>query len=216
VKKTLGTILAIPVALALFADAGLAQETTFGFKGGLTLSSLRGSFTDEDLSNVQFERKTSFTIGGFVAFPVGSSAFIQPEFLFTRRVTNALDESLDISTELTFDYIEIPVLLKFSRGGRGETSPALYAGPQVAIGLGAKATDQALGIELDIADELVDVEFGIVIGGGIDFGQRSYLDVRYYLGLSNIVKDDVFDNGLFDANDDFKSGVFTLMFGVGF
>lgn len=215
-KKMLGTILTIPVALALSANAPLAQETTFGVKGGLTFSSLRGSFADEDLSNVQFERKTSFTIGGFVAFPLGDSAFLQPEFLYTRRVTNAVDDSLDINTEIKFDYLEIPLLFKFSRGGSGGTSPTLYAGPQVAIELGAKAKDQALGVEVDIAEELVDVEFGIVIGGGIDFGQRAYIDARYFLGLSNIVKDDVFNNGIFDSGDGFKSGVFTLMVGVGF
>ncbi len=215
-KRMFGTILAMAAVLTLSADAAFAQETTFGVKGGLTFSTLRGSFVEPELANVQFERKTGFTIGGFVAFPMGDLILLQPELLFTRRVTNAADDSLGISTEIKFDYLEIPLLFKFSRGASGATSPALYAGPQVAIQLSAKAKDEALAAEVDVSDELISVEFGIVIGGGIDFGTRAYIDARYFLGLSNIVKDDVFDNGIFDVNDSFKSGVFTLMVGVGF
>jgi hypothetical protein len=215
-KRMLGIILTMAVAFTFSADAALAQGTTFGVKGGITSSKLRGTFLEPDLLNVQFQRKTSFVIGGFVAFPIGSTTQLQPEFLYTRRTTNAVDDALNINAQFTFDYLEIPLLFKFSRGADGVTSPAFYVGPTVAIELSAKVTDEALGSDVDVSDEFVDVEFGIVLGGGIDFGQRAYIDVRYSLGLSNIVKDDVFDNGIVSANDAFKWGVLTLMVGVGF
>ncbi len=215
-KSILGTLLATAVAFSLSADTALAQGTTFGVKGGITSSKLRGSFIEPDLLDVEFQRKTSFVLGGFVAFPMGDTVLVQPEFLYTRRTTNAVDDSLNINAQFTFDYLEIPLLFKFSRGASGVTSPAFYVGPTVAIELSAKVTDEALGSDVDVSDEFVDVEFGIVLGGGIDFGQRAYIDVRYSLGLSNIVTDDVFDKGVVNANDAFQWGVLTLMVGVGF
>jgi len=211
-------LLGLAVVVSLAPTAASAQGVGGGPKGGVTFSSLSGEFADPDLSSVSFEYQAGFAIGGFVALPMGDSGLFQPEVYFVRRVTTGVENTLGINTEISLDYLEIPVLFKYSRAAAGQTSPTFFAGPSVAFELGAKAKDLTAGggAAEDIADDLVDVEFGLVFGGGVDFASGLQIDVRYYWGLTNIIKDDSVGGSLVDPSDDFKNRTFAIMAGFSF
>jgi hypothetical protein len=216
-KLRFAVLLGLAVIVSLAPTAALAQGVGGGPKGSITFSSLSGEFADPDLSNVSFEYQAGFAIGGFVAVPMGNSGLFQPEVYFVRRVTTAVESAMNIDTEIRLDYLEIPVLFKYSRAAAGRTSPTFFAGPSVAFELAAKAKDlTAGGAREDIADALVDVEFGLVFGGGVDFASGLQIDVRYYWGLTNIIKDDSVGDDFVDPNDDFKNRMFAIMAGFSF
>jgi hypothetical protein len=217
-KLRIVVILGLAAIVSLAPSAALAQRVGGGPKAGVTFSSLSGEFADPDFSNVSFEYGPGFAIGGFIAVPMGNSGLFQPEFYFVRRMTTGVESALNIETEIRLDYFEIPVLFKYSRAASGRTSPTFFAGPSVAFEVAAKAKDLTPGgaATEDIADDLVDVEFGFVFGGGVDFASGLQIDVRYYWGLSNIVKDDSVGVGIVDPSDDFKNRMFAVMVGFSF
>jgi len=217
-KLRIAALLGIATVLSLVSSAALAQGVGGGPKGGVTFSSLSGEFADPAFSEVTFEYGPGFAVGGFIAVPMGNSGLFQPEFYFVRRMTTGVESALDIDTEIRLDYVEIPLLFKYSRAASGRTSPTFFAGPSVAFEVAAKAKDLTPGAAAteDIADDLVDVEFGFVFGGGVDFASGLQIDVRYYWGLSNIVKDDSPGIGIVDPNDDFKTRMFAVMAGFSF
>ncbi len=217
-KLRFAVFLGLTAVFLLTPVTALTQGVGGGAKGGVTFSALSGEFADPDLAAVSFEYQPGFTIGGFVAVPMGRSGLFQPEFYFTRRITTGVESTLGIDTEIRLDYFEIPVLFKYSRAAAGRTSPTFFAGPSVAFELGAEAKDLTVAGNPteDISDDLVDVEFGFVVGGGVDFASGLQIDVRYYWGLSNIVKDDSVGENLVDPNDDFKNRMFAVLIGFSF
>jgi len=91
----------------------------------------------------------------------------------------------------------------------GPVTPCLFAGPYLAFNLSAESyiDDQ----EFDIKDQVKSTDYGLVIGGGLDYnllvGQLIF-DARYVLGLTSI--DDTTDA------DDVKNTGIMIMAGYGF
>jgi hypothetical protein len=125
---------------------------------------------------------------------VSSRFDIQPEALVSVKGASFSEFSADADIEIT--YLEIPVLFRYGSPISTGTSLKLFAGPSLAFKLNAEATGEFLGIseDQDIDDEVESVDFGLVIGAGIDSGRLTF-DGRYTWGLMNIadtpVEDDV-------------------------
>jgi len=174
------------VALAALAvpSAATAQGLTFGAKGGVTLGTL--SFDPEDSADYGY--RIGLAVGGYVALPLGSRLTIQPEGLFNQRGAKASEEGLE--SKIALDYIDVPVLVKYAITRGGSRSFFVFGGPSAAFKVRSRAT-ATFGdttIDLDADDDIESFEFGVVAGGGVDFGKWS-IDGRYSLGLSNLNKD---------------------------
>jgi Outer membrane protein beta-barrel domain len=190
-------VLAVP-------GAALAQGLTYGAKAGVTMGTL--SFDPE--SGGDFGYRIGLAVGGFVALPLGSRLTIQPEGLFNQRGAKADDEGLE--TTIALDYIDVPVLVKYAVTHGGSRSFFVFGGPSAAFKVRSRAT-ATFGdttIDLDADEDIESFEFGVVAGGGVDFGKWS-IDGRYSWGLSNLNKDDEDDVKL-------RSRAFSVLAGIRF
>ena len=89
--------------------------------------------------------------------------------------------------------------------------PNLFIGPYVAMKLSSKAEIESGGVSVDLdwGDDIKTTDFGVVVGGGVDFalGSRPVtVDARYTLGLTSF----------YDSPDDVKNGVISVMLGLPF
>lgn len=163
-------LVVLTVALLGAPAAGFAQLPSFGVKGGLNLANVGGKGVDD------VDYKAGLNLGAFVSIPAGPMFAIQPEAFFSQKGNKVGD------VKSSFNYLEIPVLLKLSPSLPGDfVRPIFFAGPSAGILLGAKTDDT------DVKDLMKTADFGLTIGGGVEFGKLS-LDARYNLGLSDISK----------------------------
>ncbi|MEW6412903.1 MAG: porin family protein [Candidatus Zixiibacteriota bacterium] len=191
------------VLAVVLLTAAFAQATELGFKAGLNLANLTG-----DVEN----NKAMMTFGGgaFAKFMVAPQIFIKPEVVYMMKGTKG--DSDDFDEKMKFNYIEIPVLLGYQFPTQGSVSPSLFVGPAVGILMSAKY--ELEGVEVDIKDFTKSTDFGLVLGGGVDFGLgtsgKLAFDARYTVGLTNL-NDDV------DADEfEFKNTVFSFFVGYAF
>ncbi len=175
--------------LALTASASAQSTNTLGLKAGLNMFKWYG----DDVEGIDY--LTSFAFGAYFNHGFSEVLSIQPELYYS---TKGLSESEILTIELKESYLEIPVLLKVNFAMEGKNwSPNLFAGPYIAFLMSAKLED------IDVKDELAGTDFGLVVGGGFDFGlsegaQTLSLDVRYSMGFTKVDEAgeaEVFNNG---------------------
>ncbi len=162
------------ILILAFAVTANAQVTTFGIKGGLTLASISGDDTDD------LDSSMGFMVGGFAAIPLSPAISIMPEVYYAQKGAKFDAEGTDVDVNL--DYIDIPILLKYSIVGDGAT-PYFLFGP--SIGFNTTAEIAAEDESEDLGDFVSSTDIGLVFGVGVDI-QKFLIEVRYDLGLSNI------------------------------
>ncbi|MDI6401288.1 porin family protein [Balneolaceae bacterium ANBcel3] len=179
--KNIVSITLIPLVCFLLFSATLnmanaqnrdASPLSWGPKVGVTVSDMFG----DDVGTTSM--RTGFTGGVFVNYRVSPAFSVQPEVLFTMKNIEA-GVLGGPQTEYDFGYLEIPVLLKNHFETSGPISPNFYVGPSLAIQLYGEADGE------NIKDNLEPIDFGIVVGGGVDIIDRINLDLRYTIGVKN-------------------------------
>lgn len=192
------------IAVVGISATGLAQQQVkFGPKAGVNLANLSG-MDDTDM-------KIGFHVGAVAEIKFNDKFSLQPELLYSAQGTK-IDMSMDIPMigklefeyKTNLDYINIPIMAKyyFVEGFSVE------AGPQVSFLIKAeeKAKSDGESETLDIKDGLNSIDFGLGFGLAYDLPQGLFINARYNLGLTDIVKD---NNG-----DAVKNSV--IQVGVGF
>jgi len=193
--KTFSIFLILILTLA-FAVAANAEGTAFGIKAGVNFASIAGDDTD-DLNSL-----TGFVGGGFVDIPMSPTLSIQPEVFYSQKGAKYEELGTDVSIKL--DYIDIPVLLKFTMAGES-ARPYFLFGP--SIGFSASSKVSANGQSMDL-DGVASTDFGLVFGIGVNF-QKFLIEGRYGLGLSDINDDET-------VTQSNNNTAFQLMLGYGF
>jgi hypothetical protein len=187
------------------ATAASAQGPVFGVKAGVNWANL--NFDGED-ANVNFDQRTGFAGGLFMVWPGNSKAALQVEALYSQKGTGLDNE--EGKGALKVDYLDIPVLARFSSGPANKASFHVFGGPSLGFKMRAHATGDFAedGDDEDIGDDVETFDFGMVVGAGVDFGKLT-LDARQSWGLSDINK---------DPNDDekVKTRTFSVMLGIRF
>ncbi|MDQ1167308.1 porin family protein [Flavobacterium sp. SORGH_AS_0622] len=168
-----------------------AQQTRFGVKGGLNLSTVVGG----DVENTK--TFVGFHVGGFAEINIVEKFFIQPELLFSAQGTKVDGPFED--GDIKLNYLNIPVLAKYYIVDK---KFSVEAGPQLGVLLSAKAEDT------DIKDFTRSVDFGFNLGAGYNFTDNLSVGVRYTIGLSPLSDEDV-DNAD-DYYDSAKNSNFAL------
>jgi len=184
--------------LVIIGNNVFAQETAFGLKAGVNVTSLK--LDDPEAS---YNSRTGYHAGFFLRGRFNKIG-IQPEvLLFTQRGegTFALGK-----VEESFTYLSIPVIVKFYPiGGLN-----LQAGPQFGFLLdGERKFESAFGtVKDDIKDHYKESDVSISLGAGYDFGFGLGLDFRYNIGVKDINNE---TNG-----DPAKSRIFLVSLGWNF
>lgn len=183
-KKGLLTMLVIVAMVLLFSMPLFAQTSmTFGPKAGLSLAKLTG----DDIGDVDW--KIGFSGGAFLGIGVSPTLTVQPELVYVMKGAKETDMGVDYKYKV--NYVEVPILVKWTAPTEGSVKPNVFFGVAPAFLMSAKISGDSAGVsaELDIKDEVKSVDFGAVIGGGLDFPAGSgtvCFDVRYTLGLTKI------------------------------
>ncbi|HUO56614.1 MAG TPA: porin family protein [bacterium] len=194
-------ILALVLALAGFgiAQAGVDPTNTFnlGLEAGANFSILNGSdaakqYLDSNGNGISPVSKLGFVGGGYLCLNFGNSFGIRPEVLYEQK--GAAISGTSTTTEL--DYIEVPVLLKFSLGAP-VLNPAILLGPAFSWNMLAQSNGS------DIPN-INTSDVGII--GGVELDIDKFLvSARYELGLQNI-----------KTNTNVQNGVITFLAGYSF
>ncbi len=179
--------LCVVTVSCLFFPA-ISQNTHFGIKGGVNLSTVKVSDGED------YDGKTGFHLGGLAHIHVSKQFAVQPELMFSTQ--GGQDDGDDF--KLNLNYINLPILAQYMFDGGFR----LQTGPQIGFLTGAET--KSGDIEVDVDDQIQSIDFSWVFGGGYLFPSGFGVDVRYNLGISNIsdisgyeAKNRVFQLGVF-------------------
>jgi len=182
--KFLGLSLIVLFSLQASAQNEAANSKYhFGFKGGVNLavqSDIASYFENETI-------RTGLSVGVFANRAMTSNLDLQAELNYSQKG----DKSA--TTVLKYDYIEIPVLLKYSLGESDLSALKINinAGPYASFLINAESTTN--DIDTDMSDSTEDFEFGMVAGLGFKYpvaNNNLVLDIRLGLGLTPYDKND--------------------------
>jgi hypothetical protein len=165
------------VAIVLVASFAVAQDITgYGPKVQLNLATVSGDYSSN------FKTAALIGFGGFLTMNVCPDLDLQGEVMFDQKGTD-----IDGGSSYTLKYISTNVLAKYPIPMEGDIKPTVFAGPSIGILVGATANPGSV----DIKDNLEGLDYGLIFGAGASMkvGDGSILfDVRYNLGLANILK----------------------------
>lgn len=199
--RKLSYIIIMLFLLAGFAKTAEAQSPiNFGIKGGLNLS---------NMSDGESDVRTGFTGGlvidlGLPLMPLG----IETGLYYSQK---GVSDEADGSTQtLKLDYLEVPVLAKFSLGPPGPISPSFVVGPYAGYLLNSEfeGENEFGSGTVNLDDDTESVDFGLIAGVGVDFN----------LGLTKVNVQTRYGYGLVDAFDgeDSKHRVLSITAGIMF
>jgi Outer membrane protein beta-barrel domain len=174
----------IPLAVLLLVASGTtASAQGFGVTAGANFADISG----DDIEGSDVDSRTAFVGGVFYEHKLGTSISIRPELLYSMKGgTNTLAQDVTWQN----DYIQVPVLLKYSFGS-GATHPFILAGPAIAFNVNCKFTDGSDEASCDdiFGDDAVSsTDFSGILGLGVQWNALD-INVRYDLGFTNVLED---------------------------
>lgn len=172
------TFAAGTAALAFAATGADAQ--TIGAKLGASFSTLTTDAEDENIG-----RLTGFVGGGFVRFDFGRIG-LQAELL---TVTKGASFEGASDTDLSLEYVEIPVLLHLPLSMGPTFAPYVVAGPAFAFEVGCET---ATSIGSYDCNGFKSNDIGLAAGGGLAFAMGPgavLVEGRYTWGMTNLIDD---------------------------
>jgi hypothetical protein len=165
-------ILVIILLLSLSA-VSKAQDTHFGLKAGLNISSL------DVKRGVDWDAKAGFHFGGLAHVHLTPHFAVQPEIVFSQQGGEYNSDKWKIN------YLNIPVLLQYMTG----SGFRLQTGPQLGFGLSSEVKQG--DIEIDNDDDVNTIDFSWSFGASYLFPGGIGVDARYNHGITNIYEPEV-------------------------
>ena len=212
----LGLVLVLPVAVAS------AQSTVkYGIAFGLGMSNVAGDgwSTWSELAGADYNNRSmaGFAAGLFVRVPVGMRGVsLQPEVLYVTKGSNVdapiitypvLREPAEMVMRVRTDYVEIPLLVRYTLAEGKLATPHLIFGPMLAFKVSSKVKYKDYPAHIESLRTLLSekditntksLDYGLVLGGGVDIviGKITSLtlDFRYTVGLIGVFEDGEFEN----------------------
>lgn len=205
-RRMVAMMLLMAVVLSIGASADARMK--LGPRAAVALASVSGDGTEE------LDSKLGLALGGFIDVPFGSNSpfGIRGEVNLVNKGAEA--EVGTTSLKLNFDYVEVPVMVKYNIPVKGNIAPNFFAGPVVGILVSAKQKYDFAGDEqeVDIKEYLKSTDFSLCFGGGVDIVMGTsgvlILDVRYELGFTNVLDD--------GGEGEIKNNAFMIGVGWGF
>ena len=209
--RLISGMLAVAVIISVSSPPVSAQGITGGLKTGLNHANFRGETIGLTKSRV------GFTAGGFVTFRINETFSIQPEVYYTvkgfrQKVRGAFESTI------TLDYLEIPVLAKYSSETQNNVKISLFAGPAFEFNLKSKTNIKPEGgIEEEKDLDTKGFDYGLVLGLEVSIDVyycKIIIESRYTLGLMIINKD--WRNNPGGEDFEVKNSVLSLLVGFSF
>ena len=212
----------VVTAGSFMAFAAPASAQTFGFKLGPTWANLDAEGDDDGLNRLQ-----SLGGGGFVRFGMMGIG-MQAEVLAMTKGSSQDVEDIDGNDvgdiDLKLDYIEVPLLARFSMGSTMPFSPYIMVGPSFAFNYGCSFEGDSEDDEIE--DEELDCDDD-ALGGDIleiksfDIGATGALGFEFRAGPGAILVEGRYTHGFMDVfdvegDDNAKNRQFAVMAGYSF
>lgn len=189
---------AILCCLALIAST--LSATAQGFSGlGAKLGYTSSQFIGADIPGKGVGSQSGLTLGAFVSYELNGTFSLQQEVLFTLKGSK-INTMGDVWLSNIFLYLEMPLLAKATFLPESELRPNIYAGPALAVLIGAFN-------DVGLLEDIRSYDVGFVLGGGVDIWKLS-VDLRLTNGLLN------FDESASDI--DLKHQTISMLVGYAF
>ncbi len=236
-------VLILCACFSFMAHVSNAQKVGVGLRGGLNFSSTSGDLNIAAVNtNSTFNKEsvTGYTFGAYAFFKFNPILALQVEANYTQLGSKiAATSSIQIGgttlsnssvSEATFNYLQIPVLLRVEKGF-SDFRIWGNAGPYIGLSLGGKSKlvstttggftgSQILESENELksGDDIKSVDFGLMAGAGAGYkvgpGYITF-DARYMLGLTRTPPDSATSTPTVNP-DDFKNRSIMLSLGYMF
>jgi hypothetical protein len=173
--------------LTLFSMAPMAQQVSFGLRGGLNMQNING----KDFAGDALEMKLvpRFHAGVVVDIPVAPEFWFEPGLLFSTKGAKSDGNFLGLSTSVEYNlsYIELPLNLVY-KPALGSGNFFLGFGPYVGYAVAGKATYGAgsLSSEQDITfeKEFDGSENDYSTFRRLDYGGNLFFGYQFNAGFS--------------------------------
>ncbi|WP_108802137.1 porin family protein [Aquimarina sp. Aq107] len=156
------------IILSFYSIISFGQDIQVGIKGGLNISNTWVNVKGADLEVEDTKSRTGVHIGGLLDVNLNSWAHLQLETQFSREGDDAA----------YFDYINVPLIFKFYPV---KDVFHINIGPQIGFLTKVEGGDEGFK-KTNYA-----INFGLGVGSKSGFT----LDVRYGLGISSFIDEDV-------------------------
>jgi hypothetical protein len=173
----------------------MAQGVTIGLKGGINMASVTGADAGSP------DKRTGL-VGGVFANVDLMAINIQPEILFSQKGFKQKEGGQTLTG--TYEYIDLPVLLKFPLGKI--IVPSIYVGPSLGILLSSEWELAGESVSMDDYTERTD--FGLVFGVDVKTPVKLSFDARYSMGLKTFSKE------ISGVTPELKNSVISFMVGI--
>jgi len=210
-KQLVGLIAALFLVMSGTASAQLVDK---GVKVGLTFAGLpnAGEVIDGIVSQPSSDTtsKVGAAFGGFARFHINDRFGFQPELLFVMKGVK-LDERGGGTVTIRLNYLEFPLLFRYSGREGSHATPYAFAGPTFGVKISTSgqldSSGQTHDVNIDAAIKSPDV--GLTFGGGAD-NSRFLVEGRVTFGLNDIATD------AFSHVDSLRNRVVLVLAGVKF
>lgn len=189
----------LAVLAALAVATPLTAQTSFGVRGGMTLSTLAASEEDEDF---ELSYVTGFHLGITASLGSGgsglflSAAYAQRGSTLTVDIPGGLDSGESLEATIDLAYVDIGAFGRIPIGG----GPYLLVGPTLGLRIACSTSFSGQGVSVtnDCGEGLEDdpyktFDFGVTGGAGISFGvggRNMVVEALYGFGILNLIDDD--------------------------
>ncbi len=195
------------LCMGLCATSALPAQN-IGVKGGINLASIANSAAEASFSDYKATAITGIQAGLIAELPILPIFAIQPELLWIQKGGRSTYSVLgsEVESRVRYNHIQIPVLAKVKATTEGSAFGLnFFGGPFASFSLNGKAeteTRTPLGtvtnerkIEYGKDDSVERrIDWGLTFGLGASFGAL-FVDLRYDLGINNLLDDSVNTGG---------------------
>ncbi len=161
--------------------AGISAQS-LGVKLGYSFSK---SISDDPVYDTGLRKDIFY--GGFVTFSLSEKSRLQGEFLIYKKggELSATDKKIDFSLK----YYKIPLLLKYDILAQVSFKAGVMVGPYLGLLRSARLKEkyELRSIETDVKGTMKNTDFGIIVGGYIEF-MSFVVEARISYGITNIHK----------------------------
>jgi len=174
-KKLLALSFSALLCLSFLTPQQTRAQANFGLRAGLNFANI-----NDRPDGFEPDSRTGVMLGGYLNVKVPMSPIsIQPEALYSQKGYESGGATLKL------DYLEIPVLAKFSFAP-GPVQPHVYFGPYAGFVLNSEVSGNGISVDVDNTQ----TDFGGVIGAGADLNAgitKLNVGLRYSFGLVDAI-----------------------------
>ncbi|MEI6174907.1 MAG: porin family protein [Bacteroidota bacterium] len=177
--------------LILFSAEVMYAKFHLGIKVGYNASKI-----STNIDTVKNGFKSGFQIGAFAR--IGNRFYVQPEIYYTTQGGVFTSNASNWEQNVKIGSIDVPVLLGFQIIKGDFVNLRILAGPTASFVVNKSISEGGTSTQQLTSADLRSVNWGLQAGAGVDVWMFT-LDLRYQLGLNQLVKD--VQNWSFDSKN---------------